>query len=145
MQQQMRKIGANGGDKAVGQGKGRTPWLNRRISKRCILSKYPADGVSMIGICLAVNPHPDRGVSMMPEHRTVTQESGLLPVGYRMTELGPLPEEWQAVLLPDADEERAPADHLLNDVLARSGFPVPMVELQELEALNIRGILDKEV
>ncbi len=36
---------------------------------------------------------------MMSERRTATQRTGSLPLGYRMTELGPLPEEWWVVWL----------------------------------------------
>lgn len=35
----------------------------------------------------------------MPEHQIATQEAESLPPGHRMTELGPLPEEWKVVRL----------------------------------------------
>lgn len=36
---------------------------------------------------------------MKPKHLMATQETETLPPGYRMTELGPLPEEWRVVRL----------------------------------------------
>jgi type I restriction enzyme S subunit len=35
----------------------------------------------------------------MPERPTPSQDTALLPEGYRLTELGPLPEEWRVVRL----------------------------------------------
>jgi len=40
----------------------------------------------------------------MSEHKTTTQETGLLPPDYRMTELGPLPEEWRVVRVGEVGE-----------------------------------------
>ncbi|MBC7098255.1 restriction endonuclease subunit S [Candidatus Bipolaricaulota bacterium] len=42
----------------------------------------------------------------MPEHPIATQEAESLPPGYRMTELGPLPEEWRVVRLGEVVELR---------------------------------------
>jgi len=52
---------------------------------------------------------------------TGTWESNLSD-GFKETEIGPIPVNWEVVLLTQAEEARREADAELNTVLAKLGF-----------------------
>ena len=60
----------------------------------------------------------------MPERHGVNARNATdLPEGYRMTDLGPLPEEWQVVRLGDVTKMKQ-GKVLPKKAFTASGFPV---------------------
>ena len=68
---------------------------------------------------------------MKPKHLMATQETETLPPGYRMTELGPLPEEWRVVKLGEV----ADIGHKGRTLLYKTKvpfIPMPLIPEEEL-------------